>query len=222
MPPFGGRMEFVMNNKENFALFTEQIIKQISKDGKQRSLLLHVCCAPCSSYVLEYLNRYFDITVYFYNPNIDSADEYRYRADEERRLICEMGLSETVRYTEGKYLPEDFYNAVKGLEQLPEGGARCVKCFELRLEESAKRAFEGGFDYFTTTLSISPLKNSAVLNTIGKKMSEKYGINYLYSDFKKKNGYKRSVELSRDHGLYRQNYCGCSFSKDQAKREGRA
>lgn len=207
--------------KENFGLYTDKVINDIIKEGKKRSLLLHVCCAPCSSYVLEYLNKYFDITVYFYNPNIDSEAEYRYRADEERRLIGEMGLSDSVAYTEGEYSPDDFYSAVRGLEELPEGGARCVKCFELRLEESAKRAQSGRFDYFTTTLSISPLKNSALLNAIGKKMSEKYGVSYLYSDFKKKNGYKRSVELSHEHNLYRQNYCGCSFSKKQVRREGR-
>ena len=208
--------------KENFGLYTDKVINDIIKEGKKRSLLLHVCCAPCSRYVLEYLNQYFDITVFFYNPNIDSDTEYRYRANEEIRLIEEMGLSDTVAYTEGEYSPDDFYSAVRGHEELPEGGARCVKCFELRLEESAKRAQSGGFDYFTTTLSISPLKNSALLNAIGKKMSEKYGVSYLYSDFKKKNGYKRSVELYHEHNLYRQNYCGCSFSKKQAKREGRA
>lgn len=208
--------------KENFGLYTDKVINDIIKEGKKRSLLLHVCCAPCSSYVLEYLNKYFDITVFFYNPNIDSDTEYRYRANEEIRLIEEMGLSDSVAYTEGEYSPDDFYSAVRGLEELPEGGARCVKCFELRLEESAKRAQIGGFDYFTTTLSISPLKNSTLLNAIGKKMSEKYGVSYLYSDFKKKNGYKRSVELSHEHNLYRQNYCGCSFSKKQVRREGRA
>ncbi len=207
---------------ENFAKYTDSVIDEITKTGLRKSLLLHVCCAPCSSYVLEYLNKYFDITVYFYNPNIDSEEEYRYRADEEKRLIGEMGLENSVTYTEGKYFPEEFYLAAKGFENEREGGARCAKCFELRLESAAKRALEGNFDYFTTTLSISPLKNSALLNALGKKMSEKYGVNYLYSDFKKKNGYKRSVELSKKYSLYRQNYCGCSFSKKQAESDGRA
>lgn len=210
-----------MIQKENYSLFLEKVIDKIKADQKRKKLLLHVCCAPCSSYVLEYLNKYFDITVYFYNPNIDEAEEYRLRADEENRFIKEMAFENEVIYTEGEYNPEDFYNAVKGLENLKEGGARCVKCFELRLESSAKKARDGGFDYFTTTLSISPLKNSTVLNEIGKRLGEKYGVEYLCSDFKKKNGYKRSVELSREYSLYRQNYCGCSFSKKQASYEGR-
>jgi predicted adenine nucleotide alpha hydrolase (AANH) superfamily ATPase len=210
-----------MNNKENFSLFTEKIISEIKETGKRPSLLLHVCCAPCSSYVLEYLSTYFDITVYFYNPNIDTDTEFRYRADEEKRFIAEMGLSDTVKYTEGEYDKSEFLEIARGLESAPEGGERCVKCFELRLEKSAIYAKNGGFDYFTTTLSISPLKNSALLNSIGKRMSEKHGVKYLYSDFKKKNGYKRSVELSREHDLYRQSYCGCAFSKAQALREGR-
>lgn len=210
-----------MKSRENFAKFTQSIINDIIHCGKRKSLLLHVCCAPCSSYVLEYLNKYFDITVYFYNPNIDDAKEYRYRADEEKRLISTMPLENDVEYSEGKYSPEDFYKAVTGLENLGEGSARCIKCFELRLEDTAKHALEGGFDYFTTTLSISPLKNSEALNAIGKKLSEKYGVCYLFSDFKKGNGYKRSVELSKEYNLYRQNYCGCSFSKKQAESEGR-
>ncbi|MBQ4136753.1 MAG: epoxyqueuosine reductase QueH [Clostridia bacterium] len=211
-----------MNNKENFSLFTEKIINEIKVSEKKPSLLLHVCCAPCSSYVLEYLSTYFDITVYFYNPNIDTETEFRYRADEEKRFISEMGLSNTVRYTEGEYDNAEFLKIARGLENAPEGSERCVKCFNLRLEKSAIRAKEGGFDYFTTTLSISPLKNSNLLNMIGKSLSEKYDVKYLYSDFKKKNGYKRSVELSRKYNLYRQSYCGCAFSKNQAIREGRA
>ena len=213
---------FIGDYMENYSIFTEKVIESIIKEGKRKSLLLHVCCAPCSSYVLEYLNKFFDITVFFYNPNIDSPEEFRYRADEEKRFIGEMGLDKTVTYTEGDYEPERFYKISEGLEDIPEGGKRCVRCFELRLEESAKKAKDGGFDYFTTTLSISPLKNSKVLNDIGKRLSEKYGVEYLYSDFKKKNGYKRSVELSKEYNLYRQNYCGCRFSKIQAEKEGRA
>ena len=172
---------------ENFSKYTENIIDEIIKTGVRKSLLLHVCCAPCSSYVLEYLNRYFNITVYFYNPNIDSQKEYTYRANEEARLIGEMPLINSVDLILADYSPEIFHQAIKGLESEREGGKRCVKCFELRLEEAAKLARDKGFDFFTTTLSISPLKNSAILNAIGKKMSEKYNVNYLYSDFKKKN-----------------------------------
>ncbi|MBE6605443.1 MAG: epoxyqueuosine reductase QueH [Ruminococcaceae bacterium] len=207
---------------ENFSKYTENVIDEIIKTGIRKSLLLHVCCAPCSSYVLEYLSRYFNITVYFYNPNIDSQEEYTYRANEEARLIGEMPLINSVDLILADYSPEIFHQTIKGLESEREGGKRCVKCFELRLEETAKLARDKGFDFFTTTLSISPLKNSALLNAIGKKMSEKYNVNYLYSDFKKKNGYKRSVELSKEYNLYRQNYCGCSFSKKQAEDEGRA
>lgn len=207
--------------KENYNNILNRVINEVLKTGKRKSLLLHVCCAPCSSYVLEYLNKYFDITVFFYNPNIDEENEYRLRADEEKRFIKEMKFENEVEYIEGEYVTEDFYTAVSGLEDKKEGGARCVKCFELRLENTAKHAKEGGFDFFTTTLTISPLKNSTVLNELGKSIGEKYGVDYLCSDFKKNNGYKRSVELSREHSLYRQNYCGCSFSKKQAKNEGR-
>lgn len=210
-----------MDKNENFGLFTEHVIEEVIKSGVRPRLLLHVCCAPCSSYVLEYLNKYFDITVFFYNPNIDSAEEYEYRAGEEKRLITEMGLSERVEYVDAGYLPEEFHSAARGLENEREGGARCEACFRLRLGKSAQRAHDGGFDYFTTTLSISPLKNSKLLNSIGRELSEKYGVAYLYSDFKKKNGYKRSVELSHEYGLYRQNYCGCSFSKKQAEHDDR-
>lgn len=211
-----------MNKKENYGAYTEGVIKELSEKNEKKRLLLHVCCAPCSSYVLEYLHEHFDITVFFYNPNIDLESEYRLRADEEQRLIREMGLSDSVRYTEGEYVPADFYAAAKGLEGLPEGGERCTRCFELRLEAAARAARDGKFDFFTTTLSISPLKDSVRLNEIGRRLSEKYGVAYLFSDFKKKNGYKRSVELSHEYSLYRQSYCGCSFSLAQAKREGRA
>ncbi len=207
--------------KENYNLYLNRLIEQTKSKNERKKLLLHVCCAPCSSYVLEYLSDYFDITVFFYNPNIDEESEYRHRADEEKRFIKEMNFKNPVCYIEGEYNREDFYNLINGLENEKEGGARCVECFKLRLSESAKCAHKGGFDYFTTTLTISPLKNSTVLNELGKAIGEKYGVPYLCSDFKKNNGYKRSVELSREHSLYRQNYCGCSFSKKQAKEEGR-
>ena len=206
-----------MKDNVNFSSLTEEVIRESLESGKRKSLLLHVCCAPCSSYVLEYLNEYFDITVYFYNPNIDDEREYRYRADEEKRLIGEMPMVNPVQFAEGDYDVEKFIEMSRGLEDAPEGGARCMKCYELRLESAAKYAKDNGFDMFTTTLSISPLKNSRALNLIGEKLSEKYGVDYLYSDFKKKNGYKRSVELSAQYKLYRQSFCGCSFSKKQSE-----
>ncbi len=206
-----------MKDNVNFSSLTEEVIRASRESGKRKSLLLHVCCAPCSSYVLEYLNEYFDITVYFYNPNIDDEREYRYRADEEKRLISEMPMVNPVQFAEGDYDVEKFLEMSRGLEDAPEGGARCMKCYELRLEAAAKYAKNNGFDMFTTTLSISPLKNSRALNLIGEKLSEKYGVDYLYSDFKKKNGYKRSVELSAQYKLYRQSFCGCSFSKHQSE-----
>ena len=204
-----------MKENVNFGNMCEDAIRKAREDGKRKSLLLHVCCAPCSSYVLEYLNEYFDITVYFYNPNIDDESEYEYRANEARRLLCEMPMSNPASFVLGEDEVEKFYELSRGLEDAREGGARCMKCYELRLESAARYAKENGFDLFTTTLSISPLKNSRALNLIGEKLSEKYGVDYLYSDFKKKNGYKRSVELSAEYKLYRQSYCGCSFSKRQ-------
>jgi predicted adenine nucleotide alpha hydrolase (AANH) superfamily ATPase len=206
-----------MKDNVNFNSLTEAVIHEIRESKKRKSLLLHVCCAPCSSYVLEYLNEYFDITVYFYNPNIDIESEYRYRAEEEKRLLGEMPMKNPVKYVQGEYDVEKFIEMSRGLEDAPEGGARCIKCYELRLERAAKYAKDMGFDLFTTTLSISPLKNSRVLNLIGERLSQKYGVDYLYSDFKKKNGYKRSVELSAEYKLYRQSFCGCSYSKRQSE-----
>ena len=201
------------NEKINYQHFTDSVIEKIDK-GAKPSLLLHACCAPCSSYVLEYLNEYFNITLFFYNPNIAPEEEYRFRADELRRLVRKMGLSDSVSILEGIYEPERFESLAKGLETLREGGARCERCFRLRLSEAAIVAKAGGFDYFTTTLSISPHKNAALLNSIGKELSEKYSVPYLFSDFKKKNGYKRSCELSEQFSLYRQNYCGCVYSRE--------
>ena len=175
-------------------------------------LLLHSCCAPCSSYVLEYLSRYFGITVLYYNPNIYPEEEYFKRVSEQKRLISEMQTVNKVEFTEIGYHSERFYRAVKGLENIPEGGERCFACYRLRLEEAAKLAAEGGFDYFTTTLSISPLKNAAKINEIGEELAKKYGVKHLPSDFKKKGGYQRSIVLSREYGLYRQDYCGCVYS----------
>ena len=200
-------------NKLNYQKELDRVIEANQRLGIVPRLLLHVCCAPCSSYCLEYLSNYFDITVYYYNPNISKKKEYEYRLSEEKRFISIKEFKYPVKLTESEYRPEDFFAAVKGLEKEPEGGARCKECFRLRLEASAKKAKEQGFDYFTTTLTISPLKNAALLNEIGAEMGERYGVKWLYSDFKKKEGYKRSIELSREYDLYRQNYCGCVFSR---------
>ncbi len=179
-------------------------------------LLLHACCAPCSSYVLEYLSEHFDITLFFYNPNIDNLEEYEKRKAELSRLVSEMPHKNNIEIINGEYSPESFLNASRGLENEPERGKRCDKCFNLRLDETAKLAKEGNFDYFCTTLSISPHKNAELLNKIGEELAQKYEIPYLPSDFKKKGGYLRSIELSKKYNLYRQSFCGCRFSKESA------
>ncbi len=184
-----------------------------SKKNRLPKLLLHVCCAPCSSHVLELLSEYYDITVYFYNPNITEAEEYQKRWDELNRFIREAPFAIDVVSQDGGYAPEVFFHMSKGMEELPERGARCYECYRLRMEESARYAKEQDFDVFTTTLSISPHKNAAWINEIGAMCQEKYGIDYMYSDFKKKNGYARSIQLSKEYNLYRQNYCGCVYSK---------
>ena len=203
----------MQNQKINYQKKLEELIAREQKEGRVPTLLLHSCCAPCSSYVLEYLSEFFRITVLYYNPNISPEQEYEARVAEQKRLISELPVKYPVSFLAGDYRPEEFYSAVKGLEDCPEGGDRCTVCYELRLREAAKTAAEGGFDYFTTTLSISPLKDAERLNSIGKELAEEYGVGYLFSDFKKKNGYKRSTELSALYGLYRQDYCGCVFSK---------
>lgn len=211
--------------KQNYQKELEKKIQKLQEEQKVPTLLLHACCAPCSSYVLEYLAEYFHITVFFYNPNITEAAEYHKRVEEEKRLIRELPVKYPVSFIEGAYEPERFVAEVKGLEQVPEGGARCEKCFALRLSETAKLAQEKAFDYFTTSLTISPLKNAALLNEAGEAAAVEYchGTTvFLNSDFKKKNGYKRSVELSEIYGLYRQDYCGCVYSKLQREQEKRA
>ena len=180
------------------------------------TLLLHSCCAPCSSYCLEYLSQYFSITVLYYNPNISPKEEFQKRAEEQRRLISQLPVKNPVSLVVGEYDPGEFYTAVKGFEHIKEGGERCFKCYRLRLEHAAKYAAEHGFDYFCSTLSISPLKNAQKLGEIGAELSEIYSVEYLPSDFKKRGGYLRSIELSQEYGLYRQNYCGCEFSKKEA------
>lgn len=196
----------------NYQKELDKLLEHLGAERQVPRLLLHSCCAPCSSYVLEYLSEYFEITVFYYNPNIFPEDEYGRRVQEQQDLIRRMNFRNPVAFLEGNYEKERFYQMAKGLEHIPEGGERCFRCYELRLREAAKKAKEGNFDYFTTTLSISPLKNAQKLNEIGLRIAEECGIPYLISDFKKKNGYKRSVELSGRYGLYRQDYCGCIYS----------
>lgn len=196
---------------ENLQRELEKIIEKNKRDGIKPTLLLHACCAPCSSYCIEYLNEHFDITLFFYNPNIYPAEEYGHRVSELKRLVKEMELSVPVLECEND--TESFYALAKGREDVREGGVRCFDCYRLRLEKAAVLAKEGGFDYFTTTLSISPLKNAQKLREIGLELEEKYGVKNLPSDFKKKEGYKRSIELSKKYSLYRQDYCGCEYSR---------
>lgn len=202
--------------KQNYQLLLERLIDTECQSERRPSLLLHACCAPCSSYVLEYLSQYFAITLFFYNPNISPEEEYRFRERELLRLVNEMGLADQIQVKSGDYRPEEFTAIANGLEALPEGGSRCAACYRLRLRASAEAAAAGGFDFYTTTLSISPYKNAEWLNAIGEEEGERAGVRWLVSDFKKKNGYKRSCELSAQYGLYRQDYCGCVYSK-QAK-----
>lgn len=197
---------------ENYQIILDKEINYIKENNLKPKLLLHACCAPCSSYVLEYLHGIFDITLYFYNPNIYPESEYLFRSDELKRLVFELGYSDIKTVIEN-YDNSEFESAICGFEYEPEGGGRCKKCFYLRLGKAFSYALHNNFDYVTTTLSISPHKNAQLLNEIGKEISEKSGIKYLYSDFKKKNGYKRSLELSKIYNLYRQNYCGCKYSK---------
>ena len=203
-------------NQRNYQKELERLLEQLQ--GAPR-LFLHSCCAPCSSYVLEYLQQYFQITVFYYNPNISEQQEYRKRVEEQKRLIAAfnaLGRGYPIRILEGDYEPERFFEIARGYEDCREGGERCFRCFELRLRETARQAAAGDYDYFCTTLTISPLKNAVKLNEIGEALAGEYQIPWLPSDFKKKNGYKRSVELSAEYELYRQNFCGCGFSKAEA------
>ena len=187
--------------KRNLQKELEDIIKKEEALGNRPRLLLHACCGPCSSYCMEYLEKYFDLTVFFYNPNIDDTKEYRHRVEEAKRLIEEMNFKSEVKFIEGDYDPSIFHNKIKGYENE---------------KEAAKAASDYGFDYFTTSLTISPMKNANKLCEIGEEVAKEYNVHYLPSDFKKKNGYKRSVDLSKEHNLYRQDYCGCSFSKRES------
>lgn len=199
-------------NKINYQKELDKIIDNLN--GEVPKLFLHSCCAPCSSYTLEYLNNYFDITVYYFNPNISPKAEFDKRYAEQKRLIEALPSKHPIKLVCGEYDYNDFLEIAKGYEDVPEGGERCFRCYRMRLESTAKLAKKQGFDYFCTTLSISPLKNSQKINEIGYEVAEKYGIKWLPSDFKKKEGYKRSIELSREYQLYRQNFCGCVFSKE--------
>ena len=198
----------------NYQKELDKTLEILTKEERVPKLLLHSCCAPCSSYVLEYLSQYFEITVFYYNPNIYPESEYTKRIWEQQKLIDELPAKHPISFMAGPYDKERFYEMASGLEHVKEGGARCMKCYELRLREAAKIAKNAGFDYFTTTLSISPLKKAERLNEIGQRLGEEYEVEYLLSDFKKKNGYKRSIELSKIYGLYRQDYCGCEFSME--------
>ncbi|MCH5261696.1 MAG: epoxyqueuosine reductase QueH [Lachnospiraceae bacterium] len=226
-----------MNAVRNYQKELDKIIESIGADDKSApTLFLHSCCAPCSSYVLEYLRTYFRITVFYYNPNISMEEEYRKRVAEQKRLISaynEALLGNSVQtqekninnrsylidVVEGDYEPQSFYEIARGLELCPEGGERCFVCYELRLRETAKRAQAGKYDYFATTLTISPLKNAVKLNEIGERLAAEYGVSWLPSDFKKKGGYQRSIELSKEYDLYRQDYCGCVYSKEERERQ---
>ena len=199
-------------NKINYQKKLDHVIEEIG--SSRPTLFLHSCCAPCSSYVLEYLSRYFQITIFYYNPNIDSEEEYQKRVKEQRRLIREMHL-DGIEVVDGGYHPDCYYETVRGFEKEPEGGKRCYLCYQLRLREAARLAAEKGFDYFTTTLTISPLKNAQWLNEIGEEEGKRCGVTFLPSDFKKKGGYQRSIQLSKEYSLYRQNFCGCVFSKKE-------
>lgn len=204
----------------NYAKELDRILE--NKENKGKHLFLHSCCAPCSSYVLEYLKAFFQITVFYYNPNITMEEEYQKRVEEQKRLIAEFNRqleqgevadAYPIKVIEGDYSKALFFDSVKGLENCKEGGERCFVCYELRLRETARGAKDAHADYFTTTLTISPLKNAFKINEIGERLAAEYDIPFLPSDFKKKNGYKRSIELSKEYNLYRQNYCGCIFSK---------
>lgn len=207
------------NQKINYQKLCEEEISKASAGERVPSVLLHSCCAPCSSYCIEYLSQYFRVTVFYYNPNIYPDSEYYHRVKEQQEFINRFPAKYPVGFIEGDFDTQEFYKAAKGLEQEPERGARCTECFRLRLGRTAEVASEKRFDYFTSTLTISPMKDAALLNQIGSEMGEVHGVKWLPSDFKKKNGYLRSCELSREYGIYRQDYCGCVFSYNERQKE---
>ncbi len=203
-------------NKINYQKELDKIIEQNKREDLVPSLLLHSCCAPCSSYTIEYLSNYFNITILYYNPNISPKSEYEKRKSEQLRFINDMKTKYAVKFLDCDYDYNEFLDIARGYETCPEGGERCFRCYRLRLKKAAKLGSELGFDYFCTTLSISPLKNSQKINEIGLELEKKYGIKWLKSDFKKREGYKRSIVLSKEYNLYRQNFCGCAYSKAQS------
>lgn len=203
----------VIYMNENYQKILEKELEKIQRSNKIPSLLLHSCCGPCSSYVIEYLTKYFNITILYYNPNISPQEEYEKRKEEQIKLINIIPKTNKVNIIDCDYDNDKYEKIIKGLEKEPERGKRCTKCFNLRLEKTAEIASKNNYDYFGTTLTVSPYKNAKLLNEIGAELEKKYKIKYLYSDFKKKNGYKRSIELSNKYKLYRQNYCGCIYSK---------
>lgn len=203
----------------NYQKLLDQTIASVTAAQKVPRLFLHSCCGPCSSYVLEYLSEYFQITVFYYNPNISPEEEYRKRVEEQKEFIRRFRAKYPISFVEGECDFGAYYAAVRGLEREPEGGKRCEACFELRLRKTARMAKEAKADYFATTLTISPMKNAELLNRIGQRLGEEYGVAWLFSDFKKKGGYQRSVELSREFGMYRQDYCGCVFSREEREHQ---
>ena len=205
----------------NFQIELEKKLAVIDLSGVRPRLLLHSCCGPCSSYVLEYLTRHFEVSLFYYNPNIWPEAEYIKRLSEQDRLLREAPFAQNVRRLPAEYDPEAFEAISEGLKGEKEGGARCAECFRLRLERTARAAKEGAFDYFTTTLTVSPHKNSRLLNKIGQETGEKFGVEFLCSDFKKAKGFDRSLELSEEYALYRQEYCGCRYSKGRPEETGR-
>ncbi len=205
-------------DKVNYQVMLDEIIRDIP-DKETPRLLMHSCCAPCSSYCLSYLAEYFSITVLYYNPNISPEDEYYKRIKEQARLVDVLPVKNKISFAEGEYEPLEFFKMAEGMEDMPEGGARCFKCYEMRQRKAAEYALAHGFDYFTTTLSVSPHKNAQVLNETGLRLEKEYGVKYLVSDFKKKGGYQKSIQYSREYNLYRQDYCGCIFSKKEREQE---
>ena len=209
-------------NKINYQKELDKLIIKFTEEGQVPSLLLHSCCAPCSSYCIEYLSQFFYVTVFYYNPNIYPDEEYYHRVKEQQRFIKEFPTKYPVKFIEGDYDKSSFYEIAKGLEKEPEKGKRCHRCYDLRLRRTATVAKEKGFDFFSTTLTISPMKDSQVLNEIGVSIGTELGINWLYSDFKKREGYKRSTEISKEYDMYRQDYCGCVYSYNERQLQKQA
>lgn len=207
-------------NKKNYYIEFEKVIRGIDLENPP-SLLLHSCCGPCSTSVLELVSNYFKVTLLYYNPNIYPSDEYYKRLEEQKKVLEKVNGRFEIKFLEGRYDPAEYFDAVKGVEHLPEGSQRCFSCYELRLKEAAQFAKDLNMDYFATTLSVSPYKNAQTINELGEKIAQEYGVKHLPNDFKKKDGYKKSVELSKDWNIYRQDYCGCPFSKREAEERER-